>query len=258
MGDHVEGETRGTSDPSALPERWVFLRSRPCNAARFLAFARETFGPLSRDHLHTAQEEGDEESGRPLLRADDWRTSVREGSGCLWFAGSDDLAAEWRFRALESERTHLLRCGAPWPEEEEEVGSRRTELTFWIDGPEADIAKKLLSEGLRACLLTRDEAVEAERTGRIPGTEEWDEERLNNANMAQWADRFAPALHVVHGLASFVSAVPGVQRTSAIANGYLSQLLGQFGAECSTEEPDGCVECGSPYAPGRLPGDVHP
>lgn len=270
MGVEPSAFVDGGSDSPALAEPWVFRRCRPCHAARFLAFARETFGPLLQDQIDSSlagvprigrrvptepaapvRGAGLEDADSDVVDADfighpfgtPWQEAIRQGEGCLWFAGSDDLAGDWRFKAAapDGEAQHLLRCGAAWytaegaAEEGTDVGSRRTELMFWLAGPHAGAARAALTIGLGACLLTREEAVEAERTGRVPGLEEWEQTRLDHAHLTQWANRLAPFLSVVHGMASFVSAVPGVERVGGIANGIANGLMRRMGTgQCPT------------------------
>lgn len=153
----------------------VFRRNRPMHPGRFLAFARQHFGPLENDAqlaqrlsgwrsaLRCARRRpqgvgpsvdgGDADNAggvtmAPLLpslprTATFGRCPVGMASGCIWFAGSDDRQADWHFsaRGAREKDWHSLLCGSPWPEEGGDEGSaagtRRVELTFALGTTEA-------------------------------------------------------------------------------------------------------------------------
>jgi hypothetical protein len=245
---HFDPLTLGESE-----EEWVFMRRRPCHAGRFLAFARRNFGALARDldpargAVSSAARDGDEET--PGI---EWRAAVAKGSGLLWFAGSDDLAAEWRYAAAgqggtSKEGQHLLRCGTAWPSGEvaEDVhdvigiraaGTRRTETIFVLHGS-ADAraaAKAALEVEMRGCLLTRQEADAIDAGGHErdavmqDGFGEWEEERLTHQQISMWADRARPLLVAVNLLASYIGLAPGAQQISSVGSRVAAWLVRKF------------------------------
>eukprot|EP00927_Polykrikos_kofoidii_P036446 TRINITY_DN30772_c0_g1_i1.p1 TRINITY_DN30772_c0_g1~~TRINITY_DN30772_c0_g1_i1.p1 ORF type:complete len:360 (-),score=60.08 TRINITY_DN30772_c0_g1_i1:145-1188(-) len=156
--------------------RLVFLKRRPVHPGRFVDFLQRRCGPfeeiVASDDAPWAAAAGSElalrergtENGarlgalcrrrRPASQAKaPWRPtdsddallhgwSVRQASGCVWFAGSDGCRVEWGFDAGEGAggtrlRRHSLQTGVPWEidpaDQTREAGERRVELVLDLE-----------------------------------------------------------------------------------------------------------------------------
>jgi len=237
-----------------------YLRRRPMHPERFFAFLKRRCGPLDfeatsalasgsgwslgglckrRQRRRGAPGTGGVDSHEAsqadteLLQTEENAPTVQygscviiEGGGCVWFAGSDDLQGEWKFRAadLGGNALHMLQGGPPWrgqlPDTGSEAGSRRSELTFRLKdvgeaGPREGAlaaAESSLREELEACLLTRAEAVKLEAGDQhvLTGLQTWELHRRALGDVSQeTAERWSLVLKTLEAVTGLVGAIPG-------------------------------------------------
>eukprot|EP00440_Ansanella_granifera_P040488 gb/GFBE01043912.1/.p1 GENE.gb/GFBE01043912.1/~~gb/GFBE01043912.1/.p1 ORF type:complete len:245 (+),score=30.96 gb/GFBE01043912.1/:1-735(+) len=221
----------------AASHHFSYLRRRPMHPERFFSFARRYFGPLDQD---LPPNDPCLPPSAPLGAA-----AVLSASGCVWFLGSDDMRAEWKFEAGSGEsrvRRHLIRCGDPWAdagrEDQPGAGDRRVELrvTYELDheshesdaGTAVEVWERELLAALTACLITRDEAasLEAGHCELLSGPCEWEELRATHESLAPWVAQWRPLLGLLHGLTTFVSFLPGFSRLSSFGRAFSTWLIG--------------------------------
>mmetsp|Transcript_59152 Transcript_59152/g.105138 ORF Transcript_59152/g.105138 Transcript_59152/m.105138 type:complete len:281 (-) Transcript_59152:61-903(-) len=233
------------SQDAPIVHRTSFLRRRPVHPDRFLAFARRRFGPLNKD-LQPDSQLPPSSRGEWESRSSNVPVLVQEAGGCVWFIGSDDVAAEWRFTAGQQ---HLIRCGDSWEDDVHgtyTAGHRRVELVFQLaNNVDRDVLRaweQELLEELSACLLSRAEA-EAFENGMLEqyGSTEWEEIRAAHEHISPWVGRWWLMLTVLHTLTSFVSSLPGVSSLSALGKAITSRV--------SPEAKEGEARV-DPYQPG--------
>lgn len=194
------------------------------HAGRFLKFARRHFGPLSHDGpMETAA-------------LSNVAKAVSAASGCLWFAGSDDIRADWSVSASGSSnqpRLHVLRCGSNWISDAADgdgIGERRVELAIALqDGLQAAFIVQLRKE-LDECLLTRDEAacMESDDFSPMLSAQEWEAMRLQHDSLSPWADRMYYVLGLVYFFVSFLQALP------------MFETIASFGRSCAHRFETSC------------------
>eukprot|EP00931_Biecheleriopsis_adriatica_P056846 TRINITY_DN33714_c0_g1_i1.p1 TRINITY_DN33714_c0_g1~~TRINITY_DN33714_c0_g1_i1.p1 ORF type:complete len:292 (+),score=46.58 TRINITY_DN33714_c0_g1_i1:68-943(+) len=238
-----QGEGESCEDASnVMTRRITYLRRRPMHPDRFFAFARRRFGPLSLDAASSCGPTPAVARFSPPARGGEGgqvAADVLAGCGCVWFIGSDDVRAEWRFEGDNADvgPHHMIRCGEPWPAEEADdqnpgAGDRKVDLSFHArlldgaDGVSWASWEALLAAELNECLITREEALalEAGETGMLSETCEWEEMRASHMALAPWVARWRPMLGIMHGLTSFVGNLPGVGRLQAFGKTLTSRM----------------------------------
>lgn len=259
-----------------------YLRRRPMHPDRFFAFLKRRCGPLDFDETkscHTTSmlartsgwslggfckrrqrrrgalsaggmvgPEGSQDDTEMLRTEDNAPTMhfgscvIVEGGGCVWFAGSDDLQGDWKFRAAEpgSAAWHMLQCGKPWPRQlldiGSEAGSRRNELIFTLE----DLSEPGLYEGalsaaesslraeLEACLLTRAEAVKLEAADQhvLAGLQAWELHRKALGDLSpETLGRWSLVLKTLEAVTDVVGAIPGSRRAAALGDTVKRRVL---------------------------------
>jgi len=175
---------------------------------------------------------------------------VTKGTGCIWFAGSDDRQGEWCFQsACANEPSpggwHGLYGGPPWASDEVGLGGngdgtgpgeRRVELRLQLlhlggdraraqeEGARTDAeafsqAEALLRAELEACLLTRSEAAALEAGDQSVRddleVEQWEAIRaglFDGSPMLRWS----PVLSAFQAVLNLVSAIPGSKKLASV------------------------------------------
>eukprot|EP00930_Biecheleria_cincta_P050691 TRINITY_DN35881_c0_g1_i1.p1 TRINITY_DN35881_c0_g1~~TRINITY_DN35881_c0_g1_i1.p1 ORF type:complete len:326 (+),score=46.55 TRINITY_DN35881_c0_g1_i1:71-1048(+) len=286
--------------------QFSYVRRRPMHPERFFAFIRRRFGPLEQDHLMSSSSEGPAPVPWPTQLRPGHRTAksaenandanaisesssaveVEAAGGCLWFIGSDDIRAEWRFQVASKKNglRHLLRCGNQWAVDSEveessllecekgregpTAGHRRIALIFWISvsASQESASEKSSSEEaavsawettvvkeLNECLITREEAVRLESGDHhILGNHcEWEAIRAAHDNMVPWVARAWPVLGAVKLVAGVVSRIPGFTWFSAFGGAVSQRLIRGYGQQPaeSTAEAAASSEASSATTP---------
>jgi hypothetical protein len=274
-------EDAGSNSEDAMQE-FVYVKHRPVHPGRFVSFLKRHFGPLEEAVKENVMPDSIDQTERRWLRGLCQRRrqkvkpgivtaceenssapseeteilappiqvpapqfgqyEVLSGDGCLWFAGSDDRQAAWRF---EADGEHALRLGEPWASAElctyMEAGERRIEIRFRLSlqqtrdeaaiveqgdslSPTSNdeklaIAQELLRRELDACLLTRAEAIALEAGDQQIHSEiqvsPWecirDDPSDDVAKPSSW-----PVLGAVEIIARVICAIPGSDGIGAI------------------------------------------
>jgi len=224
------GEAQGSNE-AKVSYSVRYLKRRPLHPGRFFDFARDYAGPMTKDFNQwsdsDSEDEDHEEHSHPAEGS--LATVLHAASGCLWFAGSDDVRAVWELQPpTESEeipRQHCLRGGEPWDplKDPTGIGQRRVELEIMLfcAASQKEVLEKELLKVLNSCLLTRDEAAALEAGDKkVLGDLEWEDIRCNHFEVRAWT----PILKALLKFMDTYEGLPGFKLVARFGNFLVSRV----------------------------------